>query len=172
MSETTYPCGTCDGQGRCPLCCRVTVNCECCHGTGRCGTCKGQGKVAPLRLRTKDHPQANGRHAKSGEHAWPWEIPLEDGRTLVIEMGGEGRDALAEIVMQSAADDIKEATKLNRQLVDARYDARVLAHAAGREGRCAAGHEAHREDCNNCRVLVETITRHAPGESPQEPVHG
>lgn len=43
-----------------------------------------------LRLRTIDHPEANGRKPISGEQAYEARFPLEDGRELVLAMGEHG----------------------------------------------------------------------------------
>lgn len=123
-----------------------------------------------MRFRTQDHPQANGRKARDGEHAWPFRFLLEDGRTLVVEMGDEGRMHVAECVTQSAVDDIKEATELNRQLVEARHDARVLAYALSEGGRCRARHVEPVTPCQACDDLAAARTRHSPAyASPEEP---
>lgn len=45
-------------------------------------------------LRTRCHPEANGRAPLSGETAWTATLPLEDGTSVVIRMGKEGRDLL------------------------------------------------------------------------------
>lgn len=45
-------------------------------------------------LRTKCHPQAGGRTPESGEVAWSATLPLEDGTSVVIQMGKKGRDML------------------------------------------------------------------------------
>jgi hypothetical protein len=148
----------CDGQGR--------------RGDDPCGICNGTGKVEAVHFRTKDHPQANGRKARSGEHAWPFHFPLEDGRTLILGMGDEGRCHLAECITQSAVDDIKEATELNRQLVEAQNDARVLAYAASEDGRCTARHVEYVEGCTPCDDRVVAMTHYAPGYSPVEPTGG
>lgn len=47
-----------------------------------------------LKFRTKDHPEANGRRPLNGDQQWTLNLPLEDGRTLFVSMGKEGRDLL------------------------------------------------------------------------------
>lgn len=35
-----------------------------------------------MRLRTKDHPEANGRQPQPNDHLWTFDFPLESGETL------------------------------------------------------------------------------------------
>lgn len=47
-----------------------------------------------MRLRTKCHPEANGRKPKDGDVAWRLRIRLENGEMLELELGQKGRDIL------------------------------------------------------------------------------
>lgn len=46
---------------------------------------------APLRLRTADHPLANGGRPRSGERVTAFLLTLEDGRSLALEVGDASR---------------------------------------------------------------------------------
>lgn len=49
--------------------------------------------------RTKDHPEACGRKAVPGSVAYAMEFPLDDGRSLVLHMGGKCFDLLTSHLM-------------------------------------------------------------------------
>lgn len=58
-----------------------------------------------IRVRAKDHPQANGRQPKHGEHNWTLKIPLESGDTLYVSFGKETHTFLRQFVHQEMRDD-------------------------------------------------------------------
>lgn len=47
-----------------------------------------------LDLRTLDDPEANGREPEQGDVRFVLHLPLENGSTLTIRMGRQGRDTL------------------------------------------------------------------------------
>lgn len=47
-----------------------------------------------MELRSKDHPEANGRQPQFGDVAWTLKIPLEDGTTLLLKLGKKSRDMI------------------------------------------------------------------------------
>lgn len=68
-------------------------------------------------LKTKDCPDANGRQPLHGEYKWTFNFPLENGDTLYLEMGNEGRDNLRHIIVDEMIDDHKEQAR-NRTMTD------------------------------------------------------
>ena len=57
-----------------------------------------------MKVRTKDHPQANGRKPEHGEKQWCITLPLENGEDIVICMGQRGRDFLFGMLIADCAD--------------------------------------------------------------------
>lgn len=53
----------------------------------------------PLILRTKCHPEANGRKPLLGESAYKLRFPLEDGRDVILEVGQIGFDIMTNHLM-------------------------------------------------------------------------
>lgn len=49
---------------------------------------------------TRDHPEADGRKPKDGEHAWTLTLPLECGETLTLRIGEQGREAILNCLMR------------------------------------------------------------------------
>lgn len=58
----------------------------------------------PLRYRTKDHPEANGRKPQTGESQWTAIFPLENGDVLHVSMGRKGRDLLFGMLIADCSD--------------------------------------------------------------------
>lgn len=60
-------------------------------------------------FRTKDHPEANGRKPEIGDLFWDFKFTLEDGSTLVIQLGKESHESFKALIMReeihSAADE-------------------------------------------------------------------
>jgi hypothetical protein len=56
-----------------------------------------------LELLTEDHPTANGRTPQAGDKEYALRFPLEDGRELVIRMGGQGFETLTQLLMDMLA---------------------------------------------------------------------
>ena len=56
-------------------------------------------------FRTSDHPEANGRTPRLGEQEWRLHFPLEDGRTLWLNVGTVGHHALRDMLIQEMTDD-------------------------------------------------------------------
>jgi hypothetical protein len=50
-------------------------------------------------LRTKCHPEANGRKPRPPDQAYVVRLPLENGEILTIEMGQHGFDTLSSLIM-------------------------------------------------------------------------
>lgn len=57
-----------------------------------------------MNLKTKCHPEANGRKPQSGESAWTIALPLETGETLFIHMGKEGFERVSQFMLDMMAD--------------------------------------------------------------------
>lgn len=68
-------------------------------------------------LRAKDHPEANGRQAKSGEKGWTLRFPLETGTSLVLLIGetsfNKFREFLGQYTLDVAAEMEEEVRPLN-----------------------------------------------------------
>lgn len=47
-----------------------------------------------IKLRSSDHPEANGRTPENGDIVWKLKLPLEKDRILILEVGKKGRDTL------------------------------------------------------------------------------
>jgi hypothetical protein len=58
-----------------------------------------------MELRTKDHPEANGRTPQNNEHEWTFNFQLEDGSTLCLKMGDEGLKNLRHIILDQMIDE-------------------------------------------------------------------
>lgn len=58
-----------------------------------------------MQLRTKDHPEANGRSPQTGDHEWVFNFPLENGDTLFLKMGDEGLKNLRHVVLDQMIDE-------------------------------------------------------------------
>jgi len=58
-----------------------------------------------LRFYTKDHPEANGRIPKLGEHAYEFMFPLDDGTSLKIYCGDETMIKFQEFIGSMQLDD-------------------------------------------------------------------
>lgn len=56
----------------------------------------------------KDHPEANGRTAKSGEHGFTLTFPLADGDQLDVLCGRETLNRFAEMIGSLAIDEDSE----------------------------------------------------------------
>ncbi len=52
-----------------------------------------------MKLRTKCHPEANGRKPRPPDQAYMVHFPLENGETLTVEMGQDGFDTLTNLLM-------------------------------------------------------------------------
>ena len=50
-------------------------------------------------LRTKCHPEANGRKPKAGDSCYSVHFPLENGEKLTVEMGQQGFDTVTSLLM-------------------------------------------------------------------------
>ena len=61
--------------------------------------------------RTRCHPEANGRVPVTGEHQWAFTFTLEDGSTLVIQMGREGHDDFRGFLLREELDDAADAAE-------------------------------------------------------------
>ena len=59
---------------------------------------------------TKDHPEANGRQAQSGEHAYQLLFPLDNGDDLVIHCGDETMTRFSDMIGRMILDDDAERT--------------------------------------------------------------
>jgi hypothetical protein len=59
-------------------------------------------------FRAKDHPEANGRTPKSGEHAYTFTFPLENGTDLKIECGEETLHRFSDMLGRMLIDDALE----------------------------------------------------------------
>ena len=57
------------------------------------------------RFRTEDHPEANGRKQERGDKVWDFKFTLEDGSTLILQVGKVSHDAFKSIVMQEEIHD-------------------------------------------------------------------
>ena len=55
-------------------------------------------------LKTNCHPEANGRQPQIGDQKWNVMLPLEDGTTLRVSMGKEGRDLLFGMLIADCAE--------------------------------------------------------------------
>lgn len=64
-------------------------------------------------FRTRCHPEANGRVPVTGEYKWDFTLTLEDGSTLMIEMGRETHDAFRGFVLREEIDDAANAAEGN-----------------------------------------------------------
>lgn len=80
---------------------------------------------AMVTFTTRDHPEAGGRAPAIGAVGWTFYFPLDDGRTLYLKMGRDGRAAL-ERVLLSCMLEVERGTN------DAREDARGEARNDGR----------------------------------------
>lgn len=61
-----------------------------------------------MNLRTRCHPEANGRQPQLGEEAWTVRLPLENGEELVVQMGRQGRDLLFGMLIADCMDSGEE----------------------------------------------------------------
>ena len=61
-----------------------------------------------LVFRTKCHPEANGGTPRHGDQEWRLTFPLENGESLVVLMGKEGRENMMGMLVQEVADDLFE----------------------------------------------------------------
>lgn len=50
-------------------------------------------------LRTKCHPEANGRKPQRGDSCYTVHFPLESGEQLTVEMGQSGFDTVTGLLM-------------------------------------------------------------------------
>lgn len=57
-----------------------------------------------MNLKTKCHPEANGRSPKPGESAWTIGLPLENGETLFVHMGKEGFERVSQFMLDMMAE--------------------------------------------------------------------
>jgi hypothetical protein len=57
-----------------------------------------------ITLRTRCHPEANGRKPIAGETQWAMIFPLESGEILQIKMGKEGFETIGQFILDSMAD--------------------------------------------------------------------
>lgn len=55
-------------------------------------------------LRTKCHPEANGRTPQLTDTAYTVRLPLENGEILTVEMGQKGFDTLSSLIMDMLTD--------------------------------------------------------------------
>lgn len=60
----------------------------------------------------KDHPEANGRIPKPGEHGFTLTFPLADGDQLNVLCGRETLNRFAEIIGSMAIDDESERAEI------------------------------------------------------------
>ena len=58
-----------------------------------------------ITLRTRDHPEANGRRPVEGEHQWEFTFPLECGSTLRVLMGDKGLRDLRSVITDQILDE-------------------------------------------------------------------
>ena len=59
-------------------------------------------------VRTKDHPEANGRKPQPGEVQYTFTFPLEGGESLLVRMGKESLNKFQEFLGSMAIDDAEE----------------------------------------------------------------
>ena len=59
-------------------------------------------------FRTQCHPEANGRNPQEGEYKWDFKFTLEDGSTLMIELGKEAHDDFRGFVLREEMEDAME----------------------------------------------------------------
>lgn len=57
------------------------------------------GLTQEFRLRTKDHPGAAGNATQADRRTWTFTFPLEDGRTLSLEVGASGKAILERLLL-------------------------------------------------------------------------
>ena len=62
-------------------------------------------------FRTQCHPGANGRVPVKGEYKWDFWFTLEDGSTLVIELGRDAHDDFRGFVLREEMDDAADAAE-------------------------------------------------------------
>jgi len=60
-------------------------------------------------LRTNDSPDANGRVPQPDDVRWSITLPLENGESLTVFMGKQGRDILFGMLVAEDTDDEREA---------------------------------------------------------------
>lgn len=90
-------------------CCWTWIADHCPRKSGKSCTCHCHTSPLPdLVLRTKGHPEANGHRPSNGEHAWSLRFPLEDGRTLVVEVGAADFENFERVILQQRRDDALE----------------------------------------------------------------
>ena len=64
---------------------------------------------ADLTFLTEDHPAADGRQPRLGEVAWTLRFPLEQGRTLAIDVGMKTLLSFKAMIRAMEADEALEA---------------------------------------------------------------
>ena len=57
-----------------------------------------------MRFRTKDHPEANGRKPIAGEQSYSLAFPLENGETLIVDMGQQGYEIIGQFMLDMMAE--------------------------------------------------------------------
>lgn len=62
-----------------------------------------------IRIRSADHPEANGRTPTQGDASWRICVPLDTGHPLVLEMGTDTLAALEKIILAIQRDRALEA---------------------------------------------------------------
>ena len=65
-------------------------------------------RVEEIRFRSIGDPEANGRAPQTGEQRYTLKFPLEDGRTLFLEVGREDMSHFAKMIAQMMVDDDKD----------------------------------------------------------------
>ena len=71
-----------------------------------------ESRVMIYRFKTKDCPDANGRTPVPGESKWTLLFPLEDGSTLLVDVGKEGRAAMCSMLSREEFDDAKDSVEV------------------------------------------------------------
>ena len=62
-------------------------------------------------FRTRCHPEANGRVGVKGEYKWDFTFTLEDGSTIVIELGREAHDDFRGFILREEMDDAADTAE-------------------------------------------------------------
>ena len=57
-----------------------------------------------MTLTTRDHPEADGKHANYGDQQWVVTLPLEDDDLLTLRLGRKGRDLLFGMLIADCSD--------------------------------------------------------------------
>ena len=59
----------------------------------------------PVMLRTKDHPEANGRTPLAGERGYTLTFPLESGASLILKVGAETFERFSDMIGRMIIDE-------------------------------------------------------------------